>query len=126
MAKELNNVLIDANQVTQVLLNLVLNALQALTSEGRILLGAVQHRKGIIEFYVEDNGPGIPAEIMQRIFDPFFTTKEKGTGLGMAIVQMIVENHGGEIQVVSPLPGRNAGCRITIQLPVPLETEGAQ
>ena len=123
---ELGPVVIDANQITQVLLNLVLNALQAVTDEGRILLGAFQPREGLLEIYVEDNGPGIPPELRKRIFDPFFTTKEKGTGLGMAIVHMIVENHGGEIQMVSPLPGQNAGCRIAIQLPVPVAIDGSQ
>ena len=125
VSPELSPVVIDANQITQVLLNLVLNALQAVSEKGRILVGAIQPREGLLEIYVEDNGPGIPPELIKRVFDPFFTTKEKGTGLGMAIVHMMVENHGGEIRVVSPLPGQNAGCRMTIHLPVPVATDGS-
>ena len=124
VAQDLTDVLIDPNQMTQVLLNLVLNALQAVASEGRIIVGAQKVQGNLLEFYVEDNGPGIQPEMVKRVFDPFFTTKEKGTGLGMAIVQMIVENHGGEIQVKSPLSGQTAGCRITIHLPVPVATPG--
>jgi len=115
--KDLDNVMIDGSQMTQVILNLVLNALQAVDIGGRIWIAARKPDADSLELSVEDDGPGIPADKVKRIFDPFFTTKEKGTGLGMAIVQMIVENHGGEIQVVSPVPGKTHGCRIVLRLP---------
>jgi signal transduction histidine kinase len=75
-------------------------------------------KKEYVEIRIQDTGSGISEKNLAGIFDPFFTTKEKGTGLGMAIVQMIVENHGGEIQVISPVPGKTHGCRIVIHLPV--------
>jgi two-component system sensor histidine kinase HydH len=68
--------------------------------------------------WVEDDGSGIPAEDLDKIFDPFFTTREQGTGLGLAIVHTIVENHGGEIRVESPPPGKSKGSRFTIRIPV--------
>lgn len=109
--------MIDPNLMTQVLLNLMLNAIQAVEDGGRIDLGA--HRSGShAVFTVEDDGPGIAGENRDRIFDPFFTTHEKGTGLGLAIVRKIIENHQGEIRVESPVPGKNRGCRFVIEIPV--------
>ncbi len=115
--QDLQEVKIDGNQMTQVMLNLVLNALQAVGAGGRVRLAA-RIEGGFLELCVEDDGPGIPPERVKRIFDPFFTTKEKGTGLGLAIAQMIVENQGGEIHVSSPVPGKTRGCRITVVVPV--------
>lgn len=119
--QNLHDVYIDGNQMTQVMLNLVLNALQAVDPGAHIRLAA-RMDDGFLELSVEDDGPGIPPEQVQRIFDPFFTTKEKGTGLGMAIVQMIVENHGGEIRVTSPVPGQSRGCRIAVVVPAAVRT----
>lgn len=115
--QDLDKVSIDGSQMTQVMLNLVLNALQAVDAGGRIWLAAGMNGE-FLELSVEDDGPGIPPERVKRIFDPFYTTKEKGTGLGMAIVQMIVENQGGEIRVSSPVPGKTNGCRISVVVPV--------
>lgn len=113
--ENLYSVMVDGSQMTQVILNLVLNALQAVDVGGHIWIAA--RKSDALELCVEDDGPGIPADKVKRIFDPFFTTKEKGTGLGMAIVQMIVENHGGDIRVISPVPGKTHGCRIELRLP---------
>jgi two-component system, NtrC family, sensor histidine kinase HydH len=115
--QDLHDVDIDASQMTQVMLNLVLNALQAVDAGGRVRVAA-RVEGGALELSVEDDGPGIPPDRVKRIFDPFFTTKEKGTGLGMAIVQMIVENSGGEIRVSSPVRGKTRGCRISVVVPV--------
>ena len=109
--------MVDGSQITQVMLNLVLNALQAVDVEGRIWIAARKPDVDSLELRVEDDGPGIPPDKVKRIFDPFFTTKEKGTGLGMAIAQMIIENQGGDIQVISPVPGKTHGCRIVLRLP---------
>ena len=68
--------------------------------------------------WVEDDGPGIPINLQQRVFEPFYTTREAGTGLGLAIVQSIAENHEGTVQLDSPLPGLEHGCRFTIAIPV--------
>jgi two-component system sensor histidine kinase HydH len=110
---------LDANQVTQCLLNLTLNALQALDAGGSIEVGATMaadYSKLLI--WVEDDGSGIPAVDLDKVFDPFFTTREQGTGLGLAIVHTIVENHNGEIRVQSPVPEKNKGARFTISIPI--------
>ena len=115
--ENLDSIMLDGSQMTQVMLNLILNALQAVDVEGHVWIAASRPSTDSLEICVEDDGPGIPPDKVKRIFDPFFTTKEKGTGLGMVIVQMIVENHGGDIRVVSPVPGKTRGCRIVLRFP---------
>ena len=116
---DLNSFFLDANQITQALLNLMLNALQEVDNGGVIVVGADVNESGTrLDIWVEDDGPGISQDKKKKIFDPFFTTREKGTGLGLAIVHKIVENHRGEIRVESPLPGNTRGCRFTMTLPV--------
>jgi signal transduction histidine kinase len=125
----------DAEQLKQVLINLVQNAVQAIGEPGgRITVGTVKpdrfgdFRGGsandFVEVHVSDTGPGIPLDQQQHIFVPFFTTKEKGTGLGLAICQRIVKNHGGSIAVHSK-PGE--GCTFVIRLPaLPAEPQGVE
>jgi two-component system sensor histidine kinase HydH len=120
IAPDVNIIPLDRNQITQALLNLLLNALHAVANRGCIIIGA---RKIILgneklQLYVEDDGPGISQKALNNIFDPFFTTREKGTGLGLPIVHKIVENHDGDIRVESPVPGKTHGCRFTIQIPI--------
>lgn len=114
----LKKINVDGNQITQVMLNLILNALQEVESGGNVTIEARMVDSNLLTLSVEDDGPGIPPGNASKIFDPFYTTREKGTGLGLAIVHMIVENHGGEINFVSPVPGKVKGCRITIDLPI--------
>jgi len=101
-------------EIQQVLLNLVLNARQAIDGEGTIAV-AVRGEGNQVVLCVEDNGCGIPAELIDRIFDPFFTTKSvgEGTGLGLAISYEIVRRHGGEIEVESA-PGRGSVFRVRL------------
>ena len=125
----------DAEQLKQVLINLVQNAVQAIGAQGgRITVSTVKpdrfgdFRSGtvneFVEVHVSDTGPGIPLDQQQHIFVPFFTTKEKGTGLGLAICQRIVKNHGGSIAVHSK-PGE--GCSFVIRLPaLPAEPQGVE
>ena len=93
----------DADQITQVLINLIINADQALTASGvgdRIDVSAKAiPNAGLVEVSVSDNGPGIPESIRARIFEPFFTTKEvgQGTGIGLAFCHRIILSHGGQI-----------------------------
>ena len=116
--KGLKPVLVDSQLMTNVLLNLVLNALKALPEGGSLTVGAGRDsRRGVTELWVEDEGPGIPAEYQESIFDPFFTRSSGGTGLGLAIARRDVENHGGGIRVTSPLPGKQIGARFTVSLP---------
>ncbi len=105
----------DEHQLSQVFLNLLLNAGDAVGGTGRVAVRA-RAAGGAVEVEVEDGGPGIPAADLPRIFDPFFTTKEpgQGTGLGLAICHGILTAMGGEIAASSP-PGR--GARFTLRLP---------
>jgi two-component system, NtrC family, sensor histidine kinase HydH len=90
----------DRAKMKEVLLNLTVNALQALNGEGTLRLNSYQsHRQQLIQ--VSDNGPGIAEEDLDQIFKPFFTRKKEGTGLGLAIAQGVVEDHGGKIKVTS-------------------------
>jgi two-component system sensor histidine kinase HydH len=108
---------LDSYQITQALLNLLLNALK-FSEDGFIHVNAeIDSNNSQLILQVEDAGPGIPPENMTNIFDPFFTTRAEGTGLGLAIVHKIVENHLGEIKVESPLPGTNGGTCFTITIP---------
>ena len=114
----LTDLWMDENQITQALLNLLLNSLQAVSENGHVIVGAHIHRPdGFLHLWVEDDGKGIEAEHLDKILDPFFTTRDKGTGLGLAIVHKIVENHHGEIRIGSPAPGKNAGTRISLLIP---------
>jgi len=111
--------ILDAYQITQALLNLLLNSLKFIEPGGTINIKAFWEDNGSrFVFQVEDNGPGIPKENLPKIFDPFFTTRETGTGLGLAIVYKIVENHQGEIDVESPPSGKNRGCRFLLRIPI--------
>jgi two-component system sensor histidine kinase HydH len=116
---DLSKVPLDANQMTQAILNLLLNALQAVKNGGRIEVGAALNTSDLLlKMWVEDDGSGISADQKEKIFDPFFTTQEKGTGLGLAIVHKIVENHNGEINLESPPVGKKQGTRITLSIPI--------
>jgi PAS domain S-box-containing protein len=115
-----------ATQISQVLLNLILNAVQAVEAAGRGGAGrvrvAVRRGPEQVTVEVEDNGCGIPPENMPRLFDPFFTTKDvgEGTGLGLSICHNIVTAHGGEIRVDST-PGRGTTFRVLLPLDTPRE-----
>lgn len=100
---ELPSIVADPNQLKQVFLNLIVNALQAMGQGGRLAIAASSSVDGLVRIVVRDTGPGIPEELLERIFDPFFTTKKpgEGTGLGLFVTKTHVEMFGGRIQVVS-------------------------
>ncbi len=108
----------DPQQLQQVLLNLVLNAIDAQPNGGRIAIRTESTRSSqknsFFTVLVCDDGPGIPLELMDRIFDPFFSTKDSGTGIGLAICRRIVEDHGGILTAENQLLG---GAMFTVQLP---------
>ncbi|MGM0786653.1 MAG: two-component system sensor histidine kinase NtrB [Thermodesulfobacteriota bacterium] len=118
---------LDANLITQVMLNLVLNSMEAAGPGCFVEIGVGRSAEtGDVRFWVEDNGPGIAPQDREKIFDPFFTTREKGTGLGLAIVQKIVENHQGTIRVKSPPVAGKTGCRIEVHIPQPEDEPGTE
>lgn len=114
---ELPRIACAPSQINQVLLNLLTNAAQAIDGCGRIQIRSWADEQGI-HISLQDNGRGMPPEVMAKIFDPFFTTKPvgQGTGLGLSISYKIVRDHGGQIRVASE-PGR--GTRFLISLPLP-------
>jgi signal transduction histidine kinase len=121
LAMDLPEVVVDRQGVAQVLLNLMTNALDAVEDSPqprvRVRTGwAASAREPTVELSVEDNGPGIAADLLPHIFEPFFSTKEsnRGTGLGLAISKEIVERHGGTIRVE---PGPTGGARFVASLP---------
>ena len=116
LAKDMDDSLLDENQIEQVVINLLLNALHAVAEYGKVsVITAVDHHAGIIRVEVVDNGCGIAEANLKKIFEPFFSTKSKGVGLGLAISYGIVQNHKGDIQVFSA-PGK--GTRFVIEFPI--------
>mgnify|MGYP001041342276 CR=1 FL=1 len=104
----------DADQLKQVLVNLVSNAVQAMEDTGGRITVRVWDDDGYVFVSVTDTGPGIAGDLLARIFDPFYSTRDDGTGLGLTIVHRIIDQHGGRIDVESE-PG--SGTRFAIALP---------
>ncbi len=116
LAPELAPVAVDRNRVTQVFLNLILNALQAMPQGGELTLhtGRWEERGGGVVVQVSDTGEGIDRETLSRIFDYYFTTRDAGSGLGLSVAQRIVEEHGGRISIDSE---KGRGTTVTVALP---------
>jgi two-component system, sporulation sensor kinase E len=114
LARQLPATPIDPEQIQQVLVNLIKNALQAMTTGGTLTLQTGEGADGVW-VSVGDTGGGIPQEQINRIFEPFYTTKKKGSGLGLMIVQRIVRAHGGRIELESQV-GRGTTFRIWLPL----------
>ncbi|RKL66618.1 sensor histidine kinase [Salipaludibacillus neizhouensis] len=106
--------LLDAKQITQVLYNLLRNSFDAIGEKGTVHIYS-KVAGNYYQLYIEDSGPGIPPEYRDDLFEPFHTTKETGTGLGLTIVQRIVKNHHGTIEL---LPGKGATFRISFPIQV--------
>jgi signal transduction histidine kinase len=109
--------LVDKNQLEQVFINLLLNALHAVEDHHGLVTvkSAVDREREIIKVEITDNGCGIPPENMKKIFEPFFSTKFNGTGLGLAVSYGIVRNHNGDIRVSSK---QGAGTCFTLEFPI--------
>jgi signal transduction histidine kinase len=114
------NLLLDGNKIKQVLLNLIVNGIEAM-EQGGTLRVRLQTLKKWVQITVEDEGKGIPPRIVEDVFNPFFSTKKEGSGLGLHISRQIIESHEGTLALKSP-GGR--GTRVTISLP--LQEEGVE
>jgi signal transduction histidine kinase len=104
----------DPDQMEQVLVNLIKNALEATEERGRIIL-STGFQDAQVWFSVKDTGKGMPPEVLDKIFHPFFTTKAKGTGLGLAVIHKIITDHRGTITVDS---AAGEGSTFTVRLPL--------
>ncbi len=106
----------DARELRKAFLNLILNALEAITPPGRVAVTTMYARDaGSVTVAIEDTGAGLTDDMLSRVFDLFFTTKPEGTGLGMAMARSVVDLHGGELTIQSAV-GR--GTRVRVRLPV--------
>lgn len=106
--------LCDEEQIYQVALNLVVNALQVVRPGGRVTVEVRGEREGMVGFAVADDGPGVPPEVREKIFLPFFSLRDGGAGLGLTLVRRIVNEHHGKIAVESD---GSQGSRFTVELP---------
>jgi hypothetical protein len=122
LAPQLNAVRADPGQIEQVILNMVVNARDAMPGGGKLLLetrNAGTPARDCVTLSIRDNGVGMDAQVLSRIFEPFFTTKEHGTGLGLATSYGIIKENGGDLRVESA-PG--VGTTFRIELPVAAQT----
>jgi signal transduction histidine kinase len=117
----LPSILLDEDQIEQVLINILLNAMHAIEKDGIVSIRTrMDSENAAISIEIADNGCGISEKEINSIFDPFFSTKRSGTGLGLSLSYGIIKNHQGDIRVESRL---GKGSCFTIELPVlPLDT----
>ncbi len=115
---------VDARQIERALLNLLFNALDAVGQGGHVWVNAALPHSDdeFVHLSIEDDGAGLPNELLHRVFNPFFTTKENGTGLGLAIVHRIVESHGGRITAGNRPDG---GAKFVLSLPKAMDRTAA-
>jgi signal transduction histidine kinase len=109
----------DGDMLYQAFLNLLINGMQAMPHGGEIDV-TIEAGDGSLWIYIEDEGEGVSASVMEKIWDPFFTTKEKGTGLGLGIVRNIIEANDGMIRI----DNRNEkGARVSVKFPLSQESK---
>jgi signal transduction histidine kinase len=116
--RPLDPVSADPEQLKEVIVNIIINACEAMGDGGGVTIRETTQRiagRDFAEIAIADTGPGIPEDMLQRVFEPFYTTKEDGTGLGLSIVDRIVREHGGRVDVASA-PGQ--GTTFTLRLPL--------
>jgi two-component system sensor histidine kinase HydH len=112
---DLPSVLGDVDRLQQVVMNVLLNAIQAMEQGGKLTVALTSRAEGrTVELRISDTGQGIEADLLPQVFYPYFTTKQGGTGIGLAISQKIIADHGGSIEMESEL---GQGATVIIQLP---------
>ncbi len=115
LATDIPQMPIDTDRLTHALLNVVLNATDALREGGTLTVTSARSGTGHVEVIVDDDGVGIDAAAAARVFDPFVTTKPGGVGLGLVNAKAAIESHGGTIALA---PRQQSGTRATIRLPL--------
>lgn len=115
---DIPSIMADGDMLYQAFLNLLINGMQAMPAGGTIDV-TIETGDGALWIYIEDEGDGVSAAVMEKLWDPFFTTKEKGTGLGLGIVKKIIEAHDGLIRIDNRLP---KGARVSVKFPLHQET----
>lgn len=122
LSPDLPALAVDAGLVRQAVINVTLNAIQAMPRGGRLHVRTAA-AAGLVSVEVTDTGPGIPEDLRARVFEPFFTTKSSGTGLGLSIVKHVVEVHGGGVEVA---PAPTGGTRLSLRFPLASPAEPAR
>ena len=127
--EDLPDVVVDPDMVQQVVLNLAINAIQAMPEGGTLKVSAglrrTRYKKAYVDLVVTDSGPGIPDEVKEKIFDPFYTTRSMGTGLGLSISLQIAREHGGNLTARNLAQG-GAAFKLSLPTPLPQDTEDAR
>jgi signal transduction histidine kinase len=113
-ADDIPEFMADGDMLYQAFLNLLINGMQAMP-DGGVIEVTVEKEDKAIWVLIEDEGSGVPPQVMEKVWDPFFTTKEKGTGLGLGIVRNIIESHDGLIRVDNR---KKKGARVTVKFPL--------
>lgn len=125
LSSKMPDILMDKSQIEQVLVNLLLNAVQAIEDQGIITISSEKMpEENRLKVEISDTGCGIPPENMTKIFDPFFSTKAKGTGLGLAVSYGIVQKHKGRIYASGGPGGK--GAVFTIEVPISAVTSSRE
>lgn len=106
---------IDVDEMTQAVRNLIRNAIEVMPEHGTLKIKTEVDSNGFVKLQVEDTGPGIPKDILDKIFTPFFTTKARGTGLGLAVVKKVIDRHKGKVEVFT-----QSGKGTTFKLSIPI------
>jgi signal transduction histidine kinase len=124
LAKEMGDTMLDEKQIQQVLINLLLNSVQAIVEKGVISIRSdVDNRKKCVRVEIADTGCGIPEDQVSKVFEPFFSTKSNGTGLGLSVSYGIIQKHKGSIRAFSRA---GEGAHFILELPLPPEITSKQ
>ena len=112
-----SEIMADSSMLYQAFLNIFLNAMQAMPGGGKIKI-KIKFKEGVVKVFVDDQGTGIPENLLKKIWNPFFTTKDTGTGLGLGIVKNIIEAHEGSVAIANI---HQYGARVSVELPIKME-----
>ncbi|HOJ85545.1 MAG TPA: ATP-binding protein [Elusimicrobiales bacterium] len=115
------NVNIDQDEMNQVIRNLIKNAIEVMPERGKIIIRTDVTAENMAKIEIEDSGPGIPKDVLEKLFTPFFTTKARGTGLGLAVVKKVIERHKGKVEIISEV-----GKGTCFKLYLPISNESLQ